>query len=201
MPGNPVAMFYFSLSLYVILASGKIPHEISPVHVVQLVDKEERCYPIGSGLSPSPSVRTGRREPARPLSAQPVFVGLCVCVAVHAREEHILCILVIGLMTHYFSCPFHRGVAFSFRWYTGAPSVTSYTHIRPLLSVPVWRRMSVRRTKDGFHIVLAGKVFSLKWNVFGEFWSIGVLAVERITIKGVRGVSYHNHHDAQQRGI
>ena len=26
---------------YVILASGKIPHEISPVHVVQLVDKEE----------------------------------------------------------------------------------------------------------------------------------------------------------------
>ena len=25
-------------------------------------------------------------------AAQPVFVGLCVCIAVHAREEHILCI-------------------------------------------------------------------------------------------------------------
>ena len=41
-------MFYFTLSLYVILASGKIPHEISPVHVVQLVDKEELdVIPLG----------------------------------------------------------------------------------------------------------------------------------------------------------
>ena len=40
-PRNPVAMFYFSGALYVILSSGKVPHEITPVHEVQLVGEEE----------------------------------------------------------------------------------------------------------------------------------------------------------------
>ena len=101
--GNPVAMFYFTLSLYVILASGKIPHEISPVHVVQLVDKEELdVIPLGRDFHHHHLSALVVRNLHAFDAAQPVFVGLCVCIAVHAREEHILCILVIGLMTHYF---------------------------------------------------------------------------------------------------
>lgn len=93
--GNPVAMFYFTLSLYVILASGKVPHEISPVHVVQLVDKEELdVIPLGRDFHHHHLSALVVRNLHAFDAAQPVFVGLCVCIAVHAREEHILCILV-----------------------------------------------------------------------------------------------------------
>ena len=39
--GDPVAVFNFSATLYVVLPSGKVPHEITPVHEVQLVGEEE----------------------------------------------------------------------------------------------------------------------------------------------------------------
>ena len=39
--GNPVAVFDFSATLQVVLASGEVPHEIAPVHPVELVGEEE----------------------------------------------------------------------------------------------------------------------------------------------------------------
>ena len=49
--GNPVAMFYFSGALYVVLPSGKVPHEVTPVHEVQLVGEEELdILPLGGHI-------------------------------------------------------------------------------------------------------------------------------------------------------
>ena len=46
--GDPVAVFNFSATLYVVLPSGKVPHEITPVHEVQLVGEEEfDIFPLG----------------------------------------------------------------------------------------------------------------------------------------------------------
>ena len=39
--GNPVAVFNFSAALYVVLASGEVPHEVAPVHPVEMVGEEE----------------------------------------------------------------------------------------------------------------------------------------------------------------
>ena len=111
--GNPVTMFYFTLSLYVILASGKVPHKISPVHVVQLVNKEEfDVIPLCRNFHHHHLSALVVRNLYALYTTQPVFVCLCMCVAVHAWEEHILCILVIGLMTHYFVAVFFIGSRF-----------------------------------------------------------------------------------------
>ena len=177
-------MFDFSLSLNVILTSGKVPHEISPVHVVQLVDKEELdVIPLGRDFTITICPHWSWGNLTSFDAAQPVFVGLCVCIAVHAREEHILSIFVIGLMTHYFVAVLFIGSRFLLPLIHGSAFPSRHIHIlRPLLSVPVWRRMSVRRTKDGFHIVTPRYSPKVKMSS-GEFWSIGVLVVERITIK------------------
>ena len=46
--GDPVAVLDFSATLYVILPSGKVPHEVTPVHEVQLVGEEEfDIFPLG----------------------------------------------------------------------------------------------------------------------------------------------------------
>ncbi len=50
-PRNPVAMFYFSGALYVVLPSGKVPHKVTPVHEVQLVGEEELdILPLGGHI-------------------------------------------------------------------------------------------------------------------------------------------------------
>ena len=38
---NPVAVFRLSIALYVVLASGEVPHEVAPVHEITLVGDEE----------------------------------------------------------------------------------------------------------------------------------------------------------------
>ncbi len=39
--GNPVAVFQLSVALYVVLPSCEVPHEVTPIHEVTLVRKEE----------------------------------------------------------------------------------------------------------------------------------------------------------------
>ena len=38
---NPVAMLWLAVALNVVLSSGKVPHEVAPVHEVALVGEEE----------------------------------------------------------------------------------------------------------------------------------------------------------------
>ena len=95
----PVAVFQLAVTLYIVLPSGEIPHEITPVHKVTLIGKEE------------PDVVNLRRHLHRHLlstsvignlcalnAAHPRLIVLCVRLIVHAREQHILGIFVLILV-------------------------------------------------------------------------------------------------------
>ena len=48
---NPVTVFNFALTLNVVLSSCKVPHEVSPVHIVHLIYKEELdVFPLSRNL-------------------------------------------------------------------------------------------------------------------------------------------------------
>ena len=87
-------MLYFSAALQVVLASGEIPHEVAPVHPVELVGEEEfdvfplrrhgyhnhfTTFVVGDVIS---------------LDVLPGLVLVGMRTAVHTREEHILCVFV-----------------------------------------------------------------------------------------------------------
>ena len=40
-PRNPVSMFWFTVTLEVVLSTGKVPHEVTPIHEITLVREEE----------------------------------------------------------------------------------------------------------------------------------------------------------------
>ena len=95
----PVAVFQLAVTLYIVLPSGEIPHEITPVHEVTLIGKEE------------PDVVNLRRHLHRHLlstsvignlcalnAAHPRLIVLCVRLIVHAREQHILGVFVLILV-------------------------------------------------------------------------------------------------------
>ena len=115
--GNPVSVFYFSLSLNVILTSGKVPHKVSPIHEVHLIrEKELDVLPLGRNLYHHHLSALVVRHLCTFHAAQPVFVGLPVtgCIAVHTREQHILCILIFCFMANHFVAVFFVGSSFFF---------------------------------------------------------------------------------------
>ena len=100
-------MFDFSLSLNVILTSGKVPHEITPVHVVQLVDEEELdVIPLCRNLHHNHFSTLVVGNLTSFYSSQPVFVGLCMCIAVHTWEQHVLSVFILCFMTYNFVAVF-----------------------------------------------------------------------------------------------
>ena len=100
-------MFDFSLSLNVILTSGKVPHEITPVHVVQLVDEEELdVIPLCRNLHHNHLSTLVVGNLTSFYSSQPVFVGLCMCIAVHTWEQHVLSVFILCFMTYNFVAVF-----------------------------------------------------------------------------------------------
>ena len=38
---NPVSMFWLTVTLEVVLSTGKVPHEVTPIHEITLVREEE----------------------------------------------------------------------------------------------------------------------------------------------------------------
>ena len=89
--GNPVAVQHLSISLDVVLTAGEVPHEVAPVHKVQLVGEEELQV-----------FRECRFHYALHLSAivifhrlafylRPFLIGLYMARigAVHTREQHV----------------------------------------------------------------------------------------------------------------
>ena len=92
--GNPVAVFYFSATLQVVLASGEVPHEIAPVHPVELVGEEElNVFPLRrhSHHNHFAAFVVGY---VISLDVLPCLILVGMSAAVHTGEEHILRILV-----------------------------------------------------------------------------------------------------------
>ena len=92
----PVAVVYLSLCRDVVLASGKVPHKVAPIHVVDLIIEEElqifdkcRLYLILGGYHIAIAVEacSGFYIGAGHAGPLAIFVGMCSTI--HAREQHI----------------------------------------------------------------------------------------------------------------
>ena len=110
---NPVTMFYLSLTLKIILTSGKVPHKVSPVHEVHLIDEEELdVFPLGRHLHHNHFATLIERYGLTFYAAQPVFVSFGMRIAIHTWEQHILSILIFGLVTYLFVAVFFCRILF-----------------------------------------------------------------------------------------
>ena len=97
--GYPVAFRCFSISLYVVLPSGEIPHKVAPIHVIQLISEEEfDVVPLGGHFHHDGVATLIVRYLVTFYASQPLFVLVGMLVAVHTGEEHILCVNVIDFM-------------------------------------------------------------------------------------------------------
>ncbi len=103
---NPVALGDFAHALDVVLATGEVPHEVAPIHVVELVVDEETqvldergAQAFFGGYGASVGVEGGGGVDHLALHAQPLLVLAFVPLIVDAREHHVLlgAVLVVGL--------------------------------------------------------------------------------------------------------
>ena len=100
---NPITMFDFTITLNIVLTTGEVPHEISPVHEIHLIREEVfDVFPLGRNLHHEHFAALVVRNGTSFDTTQPVFVSLSMQFAIHTREKHVLCILVFSLMTNYF---------------------------------------------------------------------------------------------------
>ena len=91
------------MTLDIVLTAGKVPHEISPIHEIHLVGEEELdVFPLGRNLHHQHLSALVVRYLATFYTTQPIFISLCMRFAIHTREEHVLSILVFGLVTNHF---------------------------------------------------------------------------------------------------
>ena len=109
---NPVAVLIFTKALNVVLAAGKVPHEVTPVHEVQLVGKEEaEVFPLRRhhhGVALAVGVRTHHGVSLD--AAQPGIILVRILVGIHTREEHVLGKHVFAVVAHYLIAVGFRGV-------------------------------------------------------------------------------------------
>ena len=88
-------MLIFAMALQVVLSSSEIPHEIAPVHEVDLVGEEEAdVVPLRGHFSGNVVVafvvaNEAEGDVVSVHSSEPVVVGLCMLRAVHTGEEHL----------------------------------------------------------------------------------------------------------------
>ena len=105
----PVTLGDFAHALAVVLATGEVPHEVAPVHVVELIVDEERhvleergldallgVYLVAVGVEVCGSLNH------LALRTEPLAILTLVFLVVDAREEHVLlgAVLIFGLAAH-----------------------------------------------------------------------------------------------------
>ena len=98
----PVAVLRLSTTLQVILSTGKVPHEVAPVHEVALVREEETyvvplCRHLHSHLLATAVVGHVSTRNA----TQPTLVSLSVSRRMHTWEQHVLSVNELVLVRYY----------------------------------------------------------------------------------------------------
>ena len=84
--GNPVSVCGIAIALNVVLTTGKVPHEVTPIHEIDLVVDEETHVLDEGRLACHATVNPH----VFPLEVRPLLVGADVAAvgAIHAGEEH-----------------------------------------------------------------------------------------------------------------
>ena len=91
-------MFQFTVTLQVVLTSGKVPHKVAPVHEVALVGDEETqvlelCWNLNGNHLATAVVHLIMTADV----THPTLVVCTVSRAVHSWKQHVLCIFVLIL--------------------------------------------------------------------------------------------------------
>ena len=80
---NPVSMFWFTVTLEVVLSTGKVPHEVTPIHEITLVREEEtKVLKLCWHLNTIHIVTCN--------ASHPLLILGCMTLIIHTWEEHIL---------------------------------------------------------------------------------------------------------------
>ena len=139
---DPVAVVHLAIALDVVLASGKVPHEVAPIHVVELVVDEE-VEVFGKGglvhqlllyrIAVAVDIDCGFDR--RTLISGPIAVlsWVAVEIVVDTGEEHIeLRSHGVGLLAACHGVGVGLGGSFlTVLAYSSAPSLTMGVVVRP----------------------------------------------------------------------
>ena len=89
--GKVVAIFFLTEALHAILTAGKVPQEITPIHEVKLIGREEtEVAPLRWHLPRKflPAWCGERNVAHGDIAAHPILISLGMMVIPNAREEH-----------------------------------------------------------------------------------------------------------------
>ena len=89
--GKVVAIFFLTEALHAILTAGKVPQEITPIHEVKLIGREEtEVAPLRRHLPRKflPAWCGERNVAHGDIAAHPILISLGMMVIPNAREEH-----------------------------------------------------------------------------------------------------------------
>ena len=92
--GNPVAVFQFTMTLDIVLATGEVPKEITPVHPVTLIGEEEFQILHLCRYRYKRTLTIVRWLLLSLDASNPAVVcsDMALAIGVHTWEYHILCI-------------------------------------------------------------------------------------------------------------
>ena len=88
---NPVTLLQSAVALNIVLTTGKVPHEITPIHEVALVRKEKlEVIPLRGDLNLHGLATAVVVDDIALNTTHPVFILLGMGTVVHTWENHIL---------------------------------------------------------------------------------------------------------------
>ena len=197
---QPVAVLQLATPLQVILTTGKVPHEITPVHEVQLVGEEEtevlqlrrHLYRI------SLTVRIGAHDVVPLHAAKPCLVVSGVIGIMHTGEEHVLGVLVFSAVAHRFIAVGLVGINLLMAnndrraLFTDGVSVVAVFQLGSI-GLSIEERLGA--------ILLTVQVGAECEDVLGRVLIHGRIGCRPDHDDGIGRIAYHNHEHAKQRRI
>ena len=199
-PGYPVAFVGTAVALQVVLPAGKVPHEITPVHIVHLIGQEETNVFHKRGHLHS--LRTGRclhRLVGLVHAAHPRLILRSVSLVVHSRKEHVG--LVLGRIIFRLQIPvlvFGRLLRRTVIALGHNPVI-----IISLLSLLVFIGGSIllpvkQRTVS---ILLPAQIGCQQKHIVGSIFIERRISCGTYHDDRIRRIAYEHHHDAQHGGV
>ena len=195
-------MLEFAIALYVVLTASKVPHEVAPIHEVTLIREEElqvlehRRHFHVHHLATAVEGYNGTIDATHPL-----LVGLGVAGGVHAREQHVLCVLISVLMAHH-----EVGVLLVLRGFLAAAVDGSALVHHGLAHVAIGLQRHLRGVGTSVEqravaILVAAQIATKCKDVLGR-----VLVHRRVGRRanhdeGIRRVANHEHQQAAEHRI
>ena len=208
---NPVATVGLAVAGDIVLTAGEIPHEIAPVHVVELVGEEVTHILRERGLLQLGSLqgialgihqhRSIHRGDVGLLNAGPLHIArrMRSCRAIHAREEHTWCHHVVLVAEVFGIAVSAVGGCLHCLGIDGGGRIFLITVVAGLVDLEKNGRLERRTVEQrSLAILLAAQVGAERKHVVGR-----VLVHRRIGVgadkqKRVARIADENHENAQR---